>query len=151
MSPRDRQQVIIDIVSSRPIGTQSALVEELASRGVDVTQATVSRDIKRLGLIKTPDSEGGYRYSPPTAMPSPPAARDAVRVALREFASGIHPVEGMLAIGTGSGRANAVAVAIDEAAIAGVVATLAGDDTILILTGTRADRDRLLQELEALR
>ena len=79
------------------------------------------------------------------------AARDAVRIALREYGLGIHAVEGMLAIRTGSGRANAVAVAIDEAGLPGVVATLAGDDTILMLTGTLSDRDRLREELEALR
>ena len=150
MNRRGRERLILRIVAEEPVATQGELVAALGLRGVHVTQATVSRDIRRLGLVKAASEGGFYRYAASGEPVSAPAARHAVQVALREFALGLDHGEGIVSIRTQSGCANAVAVAIDEAEVPGVVATLAGDDTILIVTRSLADRDALLADLRSL-
>ena len=155
MSPREREHALLEIVERVAIHTQAELVRALRGRACEVSQATVSRDIKRLGLVKLPTPDGSYRYAAPPAAAhagdgGAARAGEAVRGAFGEFATGVASGESLLAVKTHSGCANAVAVTIDEAAVPGVVATLAGDDTILILTRTVEDRDRLSKEFSDL-
>lgn len=153
MSPADRrarERTIVDTVRDRVIRTQSDLVGALRERGFDVTQATVSRDIRRLGIVKLRDPQGRLRYLPGEAERPAPVARRALATALREFATDLVTGDALLAVRTQSGCANAVAVAIDDAALDGVVATLAGDDTIFVLLADAEERSRVLEELEAL-
>ena len=151
MNPRERERVIHEIVETRPIGTQGALVRALGQRGIEVTQATVSRDIRRLGLVKVRTPEGTARYAPTgSATAPPPAARRILQATLREFATELTVGGELFAIRTHSGCANAVAIALDEADLPDIVATLAGDDTILVLTRDRSDRARVLAELKTL-
>ncbi len=154
MSPaqrRERERAILDIVAAMPVRTQADLVRALKRRGVAVTQATVSRDIRRLGLIKVRDPDGRSRYATAGSDPAPPpVSRRILRTTLRDFATDLLAADAVFAIRTYSGCANAVAVALDEARLEGVVATLAGDDTILVLTRTAGDRRNVLDELEAL-
>lgn len=135
MSKREREQAILAIVDGREIHTQAELVEALARVGIRVTQATVSRDVKRLGLVKVPTGDGGYRYAPPEAVngTGSSAARENLQAAFREFVTGLDLAQGIVVVRTYTGCANAVGVAIDEARVPGVVATLAGDDTIFVL------------------
>lgn len=153
-SRRERERAILEIVSEREVHTQSELVEALAARGIEITQATVSRDVKRLGLAKVPTADGGYRYAPPEAMndgaASGPAAQEALRAAFREFVTGLDLAQGVVVARTYTGCANAVAVAIDEAAVPGVVATLAGDDTIFVLARSAGGAERVLEALREL-
>lgn len=149
MSRRDRERALLEIVAEEAISTQAELVEGLARRGIEVTQATVSRDVKRLGLVKLPGPGGTYRYAPPDAEPAaPPAARETLRDAVREFVTGVDEAQGILVLWTPPGYANAVAIALDDAALPGVVATLAGDDTIFVLARTAAERGRVRRRLE---
>lgn len=153
MSKRKRERAILEIVSAEAIHTQSELVEALARLGIEVTQATVSRDIKRLGLVKVPTAEGGYQYAPPEAVDGAgdgTAARENLRAAFREFVTGLDLAQGMVVIRTHSGCANAVAVAIDEGDVPGVVATLAGDDTIFVLPRSEAAARKVLAALREL-
>ncbi len=150
MSRRERERALLGVVARRTIRTQADLVEALRGEGFDVSQATVSRDVRRLGLVRSAGPDGSYRYARPDPATPSPAAEEAFRTAFREFAVELAEGEGVLAIRTHSGCANAVAVALDETAGHGVVATLAGDDTIFVLTRRRADRDRLLAELRVL-
>ncbi len=151
MSRRERERAILEIVEEELIHTQAELVRALHERGAHVSQATVSRDVKRLGLVKLPGADGAYRYGLPAAATIPSrAAREALASAFDEFATGVYPGEGLLAVKTLSGCANAVAITIDEAALPGIVATLAGDDTIFILTGSVRESSRVLEELQAL-
>lgn len=148
---QDRDRAILEIVDARAIRTQAELVDALAERGIEVTQATVSRDIRRLGLVKVQDADGASRYALPPPGDAPAgAARDALRGALREFATDTAVGGALLAVRTQVGAANAVAVAIDRARLPGVVATLAGDDTILVLTRNEEDRARVLDEIRRL-
>ena len=151
MNQRERERAILEIVDDQPIGTQSGLVRALGRRGFEVTQATVSRDVRRLGLVKVRAADGSSRYASAGATPPPtPATRRVLQSTLREFATDFEVGGGLFAIKTHSGCANAVANALDEAEVADVVATLAGDDTIFVLMRTPRDRSRVIDELQAL-
>lgn len=146
MSQRARQRAILEIVHERPISSQAQIVEELARRGYRATQATVSRDIRRLGLLKLPGEGRGGRYVAARDLETtPPAAVESLRDVCRQFVSELGEIETLLVLKTGVGRANAVAVAIDEARLPGIAGTLAGDDTILVLLRRAQDRGRVMQ------
>lgn len=149
---RDRERAILEILDDLTIRTQADLVRALERRGFPVTQATVSRDVRRLGLVKVQDADGRSRYTANGAESAAPApgSRRVLRTTLRDFATDIVAGDALFAIRTHSGCANAVGVALDDAGIDGVVATLAGDDTILVLTRGPEERERVLDELHAL-
>ena len=149
MLRRARERAILRIIDERPIQTQTELVGALAREGVSTTQATLSRDIQRLGIVKLPGA-AGPRYTRPGPESAPPNPRRVLEMALSEFALEIGPGDALLAIRTLSGCANAVAVAIDESGIDGVVATVAGDDSILVLCRDAEVRSRLTSELRSL-
>lgn len=152
MNRRERERVILDILAAQPIGTQAELVRALAARGFEVTQTTVSRDIHRLGLVKAPAAGGGYRYALPEALEElhAPAADEELARTFSEFVRDVDSVRDIIVIRTDIGAANAVAVAIEGADVVGVAATLAGDDTIFILTRSEPDRTRALAAFRAL-
>jgi len=141
MSRRERERLILEIVSERTIRTQEELVRALAERGIEVTQTTVSRDIRRVGLVKVPAGDG-YRYAPPDAIEelhaasADAAAAEELRRAFADFVRDVERVRDTIVVRTDVGAANAVAVALDAADVPGVAATLAGDDTIFVLTRT---------------
>lgn len=146
MSRRRREQAILKITGDEVVRTQSELVEALRDRGIEVTQSTVSRDIKRLGLVKVPTPQGEYRYAPPEIMgETTPAAEEELREAFGEFVTEVDTGAAIVTISTPPGSANTVAVAIDDADLGGVVATLAGDDTVFVLVREEGDRERLVQ------
>ncbi|WP_419167813.1 arginine repressor [Candidatus Palauibacter sp.] len=149
MPRRARERAILRIIDERPIQTQTELVGALAREGVSTTQATLSRDIQRLGIVKLPGA-AGPRYTRPGPESAPPNARRVLATALSEFALEVGPGDALLAIRTLSGCANAVAVAIDESGIDGVVATVAGDDSIIVLCRDAGTRSRLATELRSL-
>jgi transcriptional regulator of arginine metabolism len=149
MSHQAREHLILDIVRTRTIQTQDDLVAALADRGCVVNQGTVSRDIQRLGLVKVPVATGGHRYVPPADLdPGPPVA---TTIALRDAAAAIVSVgdgAALLVVRTLPGRAGLVALSIDEARLAGVVGTVAGDDTVLVVLADAAARDGVRTFLE---
>lgn len=148
---RERERAILEIVDRQVIETQSGLVRALGRCGFHVTQATVSRDVRRLGLVKVRAADGSSRYARAGAAPSPtPASRRVLQSTLREFATEFAVGNGLFAIKTHSGCANAVANALDEAEVPDVVATLAGDDTIFVLTRNPGDRAKVIDELRSL-
>lgn len=150
MSQRERERAILEIVDGQAVATQTELVRALGRRGFEVTQATVSRDVRRLGLVKVRAVDGSSRYARAGEAPPTPASRRVLQSTLREFATEFAVGGGLFAIKTHSGCANAVANALDEAVVRDVVATLAGDDTIFVLTRTPGDRARVIRELQAL-
>src|SRR5262245_8832583 len=106
-----RQSVILELISSEDVRSQEQLRARLKARGFDVTQATLSRDIRDLGLVKR--SAGGA-YQQPGAEPAapPPSAGVALQRALAEYASGVHCVEQLVVVRTGAGQAQPLALAI---------------------------------------
>lgn len=148
---RSRERKILELLAGAPIGTQSQLVRVLRVAGLRVSQATVSRDIKRLGLVKVPAQNGRARYLPPAkaAALSPDAAGRLAR-AFREYAMEVDEGSGLLLIKTTTGSADTVAEAIDEMRWSEVAGTVAGDNTIIVVPRRPADRAPLRRRLGAL-
>jgi transcriptional regulator of arginine metabolism len=131
MKKQERHQMICNLVETRNIETQEDLANALRECGYRVTQATVSRDIKELMLVKVPDMWGGYRYSVPkerNAMMSSEQLERLVRHSVISIRSGGN----LVVFHTLPGTAQGVAYAIDSMKWVGVMGTVAGDDTIFV-------------------
>jgi transcriptional regulator of arginine metabolism len=126
-----RQALILDLLGREPVRNQEQLRRGLRVLGVSATQATLSRDIKELGLVKRA-SDGAYQR-PSTTVPPAGATASAFSRAVTEFVTGVDRVQQMVVLRTGPGQAHAAAVAIDRAQLTEVVGTIAGDDTILVI------------------
>ena len=149
---RERQRLLRDLVASHPIASQQELVTRLATRGFEVTQATVSRDIGELGLVKVPH-HGGHIYALPGSLSgAPPANSDErLRRVLSDYPIRIGRSGLTLLLVSEAGVANAIGQAIDESTFTEQEGTLAGDNTILVLFADEARLERWLQRFEALR
>ena len=125
-----RHEKILEIIASSSIETQDELLARLSQAGYKVTQATISRDIKDLRLVKTLGSDGKYRYT------SAAGRRDDLRSSFAQLFSNsvtsIDLAQNIVVIKTLSGMANAVCAAMDSTDNAAVVGTIAGDDTIFV-------------------
>jgi transcriptional regulator of arginine metabolism len=140
-----RQQALLRLVGSRRLATQADVVRALRSAGFHATQATVSRDIVELGLVKVA-RDGTHTYAPPTAA----SAGGGVQ-RLRRFCED-YPVDGAVAgnlvvLRSLPGTANALAAAIDAATVDGAIGTLAGDDTVFVAASTERRARSVLGEL----
>lgn len=135
-----RQSAILQIISQNDIKTQEELSEKLAAMGFNTTQATISRDIKELRLIKVTSLSGGYKYSSP-AQGDDAGFLPRLRTIFKECVIGITPAQNLVVITTIAGMANAAAFAIDQLKIDNIIGTLAGDDTILVIL---ADNEKAL-------
>jgi transcriptional regulator of arginine metabolism len=132
-----RQALILEMVDREPLHSQELLVRRLQQRGFDVTQATISRDIKELGLVKRA-GDGAYQR-PGAEAPDPETALTALERAAAEFLRNVDRVQQLVVIRTGRGQAQALAEALDRARLHEAVGTIAGDDTILVVArGARA-------------
>src|SRR5512140_1841276 len=138
-----RHRRILDLITRESILTQEDLVERLAGVGLQVTQATLSRDLKELGLVKT-----GEGYSTPAELggdnvaPNPPLSH-----LLREFVTDIKEAQNLLVIRTTTGSAQPVAAALDAEQWSELLGTLAGDDTILVVTSSNKQCRELGQRI----
>jgi transcriptional regulator of arginine metabolism len=127
---------VLALVQQRSIRSQAELQELLRKQGIAVNQATLSRDLRQLGLVKGP---AGYAVPAATA---PPAGADlALLHAVQEWLLGAKPAQNLVVLRTPAGGAQPLAVALDRAAIPDVLGSIAGDDTVLLVTqGPRAAR-----------
>lgn len=146
-----RQRAIRDLVSSRPIGSQREVVDALSAQGFAVTQATVSRDIGELGLIKAPGAEG-HVYLTPELVTTPVVAASDDRL-IRIL--GDIPItigrSGLILVLIGTpGTASVIAQAIDESSLREQEGTLAGDNTLLVLFADEARLERWLERFQAI-
>lgn len=146
----NRQAMIITIIKEQVIGTQEELGEALKTKGVIVTQATLSRDIKELGLIKIPTPDGYYRYS----LPQDRTPGDILRRARRMFQDAVISVdfaENIIVVKTAGGSAQGVADALDDLDWPEVVGTVAGDNTILMVIRNKETVPEVLKRFNQLR
>jgi transcriptional regulator of arginine metabolism len=152
---RLRQRAIRQLVASRPVGSQRELVEALIEQGFDVTQATVSRDITELGLLKAPRGGGsanGHAYvaREDVAAPAPAASDERLRRILLDVPVTVGR-SGLILVLTGTpGTASVVAQAIDESTLHEQEGTLAGDNTLLVLFADEPRLERWLERFRAL-
>lgn len=131
MKPR-RLAAIRDLVEHEAIRSQEQLRQRLAARGFVVTQATLSRDIKEIGLAKR-SSDGAYQPAGGEAPAETTSAIAQLSRAAAEFLASAEPVQQLVVLRTGAGQAQLLGVALDKARMPGVVGTIAGDDTILVI------------------
>ena len=141
-----RHALIRSVIARRGIGSQQELLDALAAAGCHVTQATVSRDIAELGLVKTTDPLGRPRYGAPDAAPRPDP-RGALRSILGQFGRRATAAGNLVVLASEIGTAPAIGRALDRLEHPLVVGTLAGDDTILIVAANEADARALAGEL----
>jgi transcriptional regulator of arginine metabolism len=149
---RKRQSAIIDIIAAEPIGSQQELAERLTLRGFAVTQATVSRDIADLGLVKMPRDDR-HAYVATQDVSTPPRRISDER--LRRILADIPVTVGrsgltLLIIGT-PGTASVIAQAIDDSTLQEQEGTLAGDNTLLVLFADESRLERWLARFEEIR
>jgi len=142
-----RQSAILDVVEHEPVRSQEQLRLTLSLRGFDVTQATLSRDIKELGLLKR-SSDGAYQ--PAGEVTSPASAIETLGRALAEYLINIEPVQQLVVLKTGAGQAQLLGLAIDKSRLPEVAGTLAGDDTILIIARDPKGAQAVVKQLRDL-
>ncbi len=142
-----RQSVILEIIKERDIETQGQLMLALAERGVKSTQATLSRDIKDLRLIKEQGPDGKYRYSQAETKESDASAEKLRRI-FKDSLVSYDIAQNLLVIKTLPGLAHGACSAIDGMKIQGIVGTIAGDDTAFIAMRDNEAATALYHELE---
>ena len=126
----ERQDAILRLVEERHLHTQAELAQALCSEGIDAVQATVSRDVAQLGLVKVRNGDGRLIYARPGAADL--RRLDQLASALRNFAGAMIPTGNLLVVHTPRGFAAALADAIDETGLNEVAGTIAGDNTIFV-------------------
>lgn len=142
----ERHRLILDLVRRRSVRTQEEIVEALHRLGLEVTQATVSRDIRELGLARVHDP-GGLRYVAGGADEEPSAVSIRLRSVMRAHVRSLEFVELIGVVRTRPSSAPLVAAVIDSAHFEEVAGTVAGDDTVLIVVRTRPAARRLAERL----
>ena len=140
-----RRTQILELLRRDKVATQGELRRKLARRGIHVTQATVSRDIEELGLVKARE---GYRVPEALEAASPP--QPTLPVLLKEFMREVKPVANLVIVKTHPGNAHTVAAALDAAAWPEIAGTVAGDDTIMIATPGPTEAARVAKKILAL-
>lgn len=132
-----RHARIVELIRSRPVRSQTELVELLATDGAPVTQATLSRDLEELGAVKVRGADGGAAYlipedGTPLLRPAEDAPARLVRL-LRELLTGADASGNLAVLRTPPGAAQFLASALDRSGLSEVVGTIAGDDTVLVV------------------
>ena len=149
LTKQERQKLIGSVVMRRRVGTQMELLEALARAGCRVTQATISRDIRELGLEKGKDNLGRPRYvAPHRARRVDP--RESLAAVLGQFARRATAAQNIVVVSSELGTAPAIGRAIDRLEHRLVVGTVAGDDTVLVIAKTAADARTVAAELAAM-
>jgi transcriptional regulator of arginine metabolism len=142
-----RQSVILELVDREALRSQEQLRRRLHQRGFEATQATISRDIADLGLVKR-SGDGAYQRRGLEAT-SPELARTMLERATAGFLQRVERVQQLVVLRTGRGQAQALAEALDRAQLTETVGTIAGDDTILVIARDSKRAAALVKRLEA--
>ena len=144
---RERQKAVLQVISSTDVETQNQLIEELGKVGIESTQATVSRDIKELHLIKELTSRGTYRYA---VSDRPDTQNNTVRLKaiFKESVTSYTNALNIVVIKTLPGLAPAACLAIDTMGIRNIVGSIAGDDTGFLAMNDIASAEKFCKEIE---
>ncbi len=152
-----RHALILQIIADSDIVTQEELARALEENGVKVTQATVSRDIKELRLIKVQSADGGYKYAvadqnDPATQPQPEekSARERYMQFFLDSVRSITPAGNLIVLKTGTAAAQTVAEFVDNLAWPEIAGTIAGENTVLVIIKDLEDVDDVLAKLSAM-
>jgi transcriptional regulator of arginine metabolism len=148
MHKAERQRLVASVVARRRVGSQLELQNALAAAGCEVTQATISRDIRELGLEKTRDALGRPRYALPEGSRRADP-REALTSVLEQFGRAATAAQNIVVVQSEIGSAPAIARALDRAEHPKVLGTLAGDDTVLVVARDATDARAVAGELRA--
>jgi len=137
-----RLRLLKKIISEREVSDQIQLLNELKNSGIETTQATISRDLQKLNVVKVRVEPGRYRYEI-LEKASEGDLRDQLRAVFDNFVNEIKATNNLIVIRTTPGNANSVAVIIDRLGLPEILGTIAGDDTILVVVDTDENRKRI--------
>lgn len=157
MSKASRQAEILRIIREQPVSTQDQLLRLLRGRGITVTQATASRDIRELGLGKRQEPDGSYVYAvadspePERETPAEESTPDSrLRSIFRQGVVSVDYAQNLIVVRTMPGLASAACSAMDSMGIETMVGSLAGDDTGILIMRTAGDAERLCGKIHAM-
>lgn len=150
MTKNQRQHRITEILERELISTAAQLVTKLEGEGIVATQATVTRDLQELGTIKVRDEHGSRRIVMPSAQKVSMAPVDHLRRMMGEWVVSVESSSNLVVVRTPPGCAHVVASALDRSAIEGVLGSVAGDDTILVIANEKRGGESLANEFRAL-
>ena len=143
-----RQALIREIVEAQSIQTQEELAEALRAHGMEVTQATVSRDIKEMHLLKVLSDDGGYRYA--TMEKNEQGVNDRLIRMLSDSVLEINSANNLIVIRTLPGSAHVAGEAVDSLHWAEILGTIAGDNTILLIVRSNEEVEAVIRRFRAL-
>ncbi len=143
---KGRQNMILEVIDKYDVETQEELSAILKDKGFEVTQATISRDIKELKLIKVQSTNGTYKYA--TAGNEQTGSLDVFKRVFRDTVVSVEQAASLVVLRTISGSANAAAEAIDEMEMTDIVGTIAGDNTIFVAVREEGMQKKVMDELK---
>ncbi len=146
MKKYTRQTKILELISKKEIETQEELADGLKAMGIDVTQATISRDIKELRLVKVMSKNGKYKYA--TIGQSQEGITDRLNKIFENSVVSIDNAMNIIVLKTIPGAAQICASAIDYMGVEEIVGTLAGDDTVFVAIRTMENIEQVLEEFK---
>ena len=141
----ERQKALLDVIAKQAVSTQAELKDLLKARGIEADQATLSRDIRELGLVKASDDGAHYRYAPLEAV-APPVHMKASAI-LARLVRTVDCSGNLLVIKTDPGEASPIALALDRMGWSEVVGTVAGDDTLLVVVKEGSPARKLAKKI----
>jgi len=142
-----RQEKIIDIIKNNEVETQEELLAMLCKSGFKATQATISRDMRQLNIVKSVSSSGKYRYV--QKIVADPTLEEKFATILKETVKAIQPAMNIVVVRAYTGMASAAGAAIDSMEMPEVIGSVAGDDTLILITETPENARRLHATLVA--
>lgn len=146
MMKNNRQAMILEIIAQENIETQEQLLDRLQARGIVSTQATMSRDIKQLHLVKEPAGQGIYKYAVSNNRVRLNTA-DKLRTIFKESIISVNYAQNIVVVKTLAGLAGGACEALDHMDVNGVVGTLAGENTVFILMKDTAAAEQMCQDI----
>lgn len=145
-----RQAEIVKIISEQSVETQEQLLAQLKLRGIKATQATISRDIKELHLVKEPAGNGAYRYALVSGRAAHRNHAGRLRNIFKEGVTSFDVAQNIVVVKTMPGLASAAGAALDGMEIRGFVGSLAGDDTVILIMRSNEDAETFRDEIETM-
>lgn len=147
MTKKERLALIEKIITENEISTQEELTKCLLEQGYDISQSTISRDMAQLNLIKIQGSSKRFKYAKANATD---AVSPQICNLFKQVTVSIEGANNLIVIKTLAGNANAAGMAVDEMQFSEILGTVAGDDTLLIVTKTNADAEIIIKTLRSL-
>jgi transcriptional regulator of arginine metabolism len=145
----ERHNAILDLIAKHAVATQAELKDRLRERGIEADQATLSRDIRELGLIKASDDGSHYRYAPVESVA--PASHEKASTILARLVRKIECSGNLLVVKTDPGEASPAGLALDRMGWTEVVGTVAGDDTLLVVAREGSPARKLAKRILGLK